>query len=117
MNTFQMLPYYSAFTTAPLYGIVNFEHHLNGLLSNKIPLFKKLNWNFLYGTNAFFATKNNSYADVFAGVENIFKVLRVDVVAASLNGQKINVDYRIGFGGSIGGSLNSSRFRGRNVGF
>jgi hypothetical protein len=117
MNTFQMLPYYSAFTTASLYGIVNFEHHLNGLLSNKIPLFKKLNWNFLYGTNAFYANKNNSYADVFAGVENIFKVLRVDIVGASLNGQKVNVDYRIGFGGSIGGSFNSSRFRGRNVGF
>ena len=117
MNTFQMLPYYSAFTTAPLYGIVNFEHHLNGLLSNKIPLLKKLNWNFLYGTNAFYANKNNSYADVFAGVENIFKVLRFDVVAATRNGQKLNFDYRFGFGGSIGGSLNSSRFRGRNVGF
>lgn len=117
MNTFQLLPYYSAYTTASLYGMVNFEHHLNGLFTNKIPLFKKLSWNFLYGTNAFYVNKNNNYEEVFAGLENIFKVLRFDVVAGTRNGQKLNVDYRIGFGGSIGGSLNSSRFRGRNVGF
>ena len=117
MNTFQLLPYYSTYTTAHVYGILNFEHHLNGLLSNKIPLFKKLNWTFLDGANAFYVDKNNNYTEVFAGVENIFKVLRFDVVAGTRNGQKINVDYRVGFGGSIGGSLNSSRFRGRNVGF
>lgn len=117
MSTFQLLPYYSAFTTAHLYGTLNFEHHLNGLLSNKIPLFKKLNWTFLDGANAFYVDKNNNYEEVFFGVENIFKVLRFDVVAATRNGQKINVDYRIGFGGSIGASLNSSRFRGRSVGF
>jgi hypothetical protein len=117
MNTFQLLPYYSAYTTAHLYGILNFEHHLNGLLSNKIPLFKKLNWTFLDGANAFYVDKNNNYAEVFAGVENILKVLRFDAVAGTRNGQKINIDYRIGLGGSIGGALNSSRFRGRGVGF
>ena len=117
MNTFQLLPYYSAYTTAHLYGILNFEHHLNGLLSNKIPLFKKLNWTFLDGANAFYVDKNNNYAEVFAGVENIFKVLRFDAVAGTRNGQKINIDYRIGLGGSIGGALNSSRFRGRGVVF
>ena len=117
MNTFQLLPYYSAFTTSPLYAIVNFEHHLNGLLSNKIPLFKKLNWHFLNGVNAFYVDRNNNYAEVFAGVENIFKILRFDVVAGSMNGQKINIGYRIGFGGSIGGSINSSRTGGRSTGF
>jgi hypothetical protein len=117
MSTFQLLPYYSAFTTSNLYGILNFEHHLNGLLSNKIPLFKKLNWSFLDGANAFYVDKNNNYEEVFVGVENIFKVLRFDVVAGTRNGEKINIDYRIGFGGSIGANLNSSRFRGRSVGF
>ncbi|MGI8581229.1 MAG: DUF5686 and carboxypeptidase regulatory-like domain-containing protein [Chitinophagaceae bacterium] len=116
MNTFQLLPYYSAYTTAPIFGILNFEHHLNGLLSNKIPLFKKLNWTFLNGANAFYVDNDNNYTELFVGVENIFKVLRFDVVAGTRNGQKINVDYRVGWGGSIGVSVNSSRFKGKNVG-
>ena len=116
MNTFQLLPYYSAYTTAGLYGILNFEHHLNGLITNKIPLFKKLNWNMLYGSNDFYVSNRNHYEEIFVGLENIFKVLRFDVVAASRNGQKASIDYRIGFGGLIGSSLNSSRFKGRGAG-
>jgi hypothetical protein len=111
MNTFQLLPYYSAFTTKPFYAIAHLEHHFNGLLTNKIPLFKKLNWNFLYGSNAFYAGSKNNYAEAFAGLENIFKVLRFDVVAGSRNGGKILVDFRLGFGGSIGGSMDRSRSR------
>jgi hypothetical protein len=45
MSTFQLLPYYSAYTTGSFFAIAHLEHHLNGLLTNKIPLFKKLNWN------------------------------------------------------------------------
>ncbi|MDQ6757535.1 MAG: DUF5686 and carboxypeptidase regulatory-like domain-containing protein [Bacteroidota bacterium] len=116
MNTFQLLPYYSAYTTANLYGMLNFEHHLNGLITNKIPLIKRLNWNMLYGSNDFYINNTNHYEEVFVGLENIFKVLRFDVVAASRNGQKFLIDYRIGFGGIIGSSLNSSRFRGRGAG-
>ena len=117
MNTFQLLPYFSAITDAPLYGTLNFEHHLNGLLTNRIPLFKRLNWNMLYGTNDFYVNNTNHYEEIFLGLENIFKVLRFDVVAGSRNGQKAMIDYRVGFGGTIGSSLNSSRFRGRAVGF
>lgn len=117
LNTFQLLPYYSAFTTGKLYGIVNFEHHFNGLITNKIPLFKKLNWNLVDGTNAYYVNKNNSYAEIFVGLENIFKVLRFDVVGGSRNGQKAILDYRVGLGGSIGSTLNSQRFKGKSVGF
>ncbi|HUS03723.1 MAG TPA: DUF5686 family protein, partial [Chitinophagaceae bacterium] len=117
MNTFQLLPYYSAFTISHLYSILNFEHHLNGLLSNKLPLFKRLSWTFVNGANAFYINKNDNYLEVFAGVENIFKLFRIDVVAGSRNGQKINVDYRIGLGGSIGSAVNTSVSRSNNVAF
>ncbi len=117
LNTYQLLPYYSAYTTNNLYGTVNFEHHFNGLITNKIPLFKRLNWNLVDGTNAFYVNANNNYAEIFAGLENIFKIFRVDVVAGSRNGQKAVIDYRVGLGGTIGSHLNSSRFRGRSAGF
>jgi hypothetical protein len=54
---------------------------------------------------------------VFAGLENIFKVWRFDFVGGSRNGGKVTFDYRVGFGGIIGNSVNSSRLRGRAVGF
>ncbi|MEJ7675428.1 MAG: DUF5686 and carboxypeptidase regulatory-like domain-containing protein [Chitinophagaceae bacterium] len=57
MNTFQLLPYYSAFTTASVYGILHFEHHYNGLVTNKIPLFKRLNWHIVDGVNAFYVNE------------------------------------------------------------
>jgi hypothetical protein len=112
LNTFQLLPYYSAATTASLYGIVNFEHHLNGLLTNKLPLFKKLNWNLVDGVNAFYVNKDSHYTELFIGLENIFKVARVDFVAGFLNNQKAVFDVRIGFGGIIGGAM-SNRTRSR----
>lgn len=117
LNTFQLLPYFSAYTTDPLYGILYFEHHLNGLLTNRIPLFKRLNWHLVEGTNAFYVNRNNNYAEVFLGLENIFKVLRFDIVAGSRNGEKAMIDFRVGIGGSLGSSFISSRFKGRNAGF
>ncbi len=116
MNTFQLLPYYSAYTTAPLYGILNFEHHYNGFITSRIPLFKKLNWHLLDGANAFYIDNKNNYAEFFIGLENIFKVLRFDVVAGSRNGEKPNIDFRVGFGGIIGSTLNSQRFKGKGIG-
>ncbi|HUS03576.1 MAG TPA: DUF5686 and carboxypeptidase regulatory-like domain-containing protein [Chitinophagaceae bacterium] len=117
MNTFQLLPYYSAYTISHFYSLLNFEHHLNGLLSNKLPLFKRLSWTFVNGANAFYIDKNDNYVEIFAGVENIFKLFRIDVVAGSRNGQKINVDYRIGLGGSIGSAVNTTVSRSNNVAF
>ncbi|CAN5233913.1 DUF5686 and carboxypeptidase regulatory-like domain-containing protein [soil metagenome] len=109
MATYQVLPVYSAATTAPFFSMLFFEHHFNGLLTNKIPLFKKLNWNLLDGVNAFYVNKNDHYLEVFAGLENIFKVLRADLVAGFRNNNKAEIHVRLGFGGVIGGGVNRGR--------
>src|SRR5690606_39515031 len=57
------------------------EHHFNGLLTNKIPLLNQLKWNLVAGANAFYVNSDNNYVEVFAGLENIFKLIRVDVIA------------------------------------
>ncbi len=105
LNSFQLAPYYENSTTAAFYAVGHLEHHFNGFLTNKIPLFKKLNWHLVGGANGFLVNSNNNYVEVFAGIENILKIARVDVVASYLNGNKGQVGVRIGFGGLLGGSI------------
>jgi hypothetical protein len=109
VNSFQLAKYYANSTTASFYGIAHLEHHFNGLLTNKIPLFKKLNWNLVAGANTFYVNRNNNYVEVFAGLENILKIFRVDVIYAYENGKRGHTGIRIGTGGLIGGSVRRNR--------
>lgn len=109
VNSFQLASYYANSTAEKLFMFGHLEHHFNGLLTNKIPFFKKLNWNLVGGGNAFYVNKNNNYAEVFVGLENIFKLFRVDFVAGYANGQKALTGIRIGLGGIIGGSVRMDR--------
>ena len=110
VQTFQLARYYMFSNTSSFYAELHFEHHLNGLLTNKVPLLKKLNWHLVDGTNALYINPNRKYAEVFAGLENIFKLLRFDVVAGFQNGFKPVYTYRIGFDGLLGSAINSRRF-------
>ncbi len=79
LNSFQLAPYYQNATTASLYGVGHIEHHFNGMLTNKVPLLRNLQWNLVVGSNAFYVNQENNYVEIFAGIENIFKLFRVDV--------------------------------------
>jgi hypothetical protein len=46
----------------------------------------------------------NNYFEWHAGLENIFRILRVDVVTAYQSGQPTRTDFRVGSTISIGGS-------------
>ncbi len=105
LNSFQLAPYYANSTIAAFYAVGNIEHHFNGLLTNKIPVFRKLNWQLVAGSNAFYVNTQNNYVEAFAGLENIFKLFRVDVIASYLNGKTGQVGVRVGFGGLFGGSI------------
>jgi hypothetical protein len=105
MNGFQLAPYYANSTTASFYATGHVEEHFNGMLTNKIPLFRKLNWYLVAGANAFYVNSNNNYTEIFGGLENIFKLFRVDFVASYLNGHYNQTGVRIGFGGILGSGL------------
>jgi hypothetical protein len=107
VNCFQLARYYANSTKEKFYSFGHLEHHFNGMITNKVPLLRQLNWNLVAGSNAFYVNKNNNYAEVFAGIENIFKIFRVDFVAGYSNGVKGLTGIRIGTGGVIGGGIST----------
>ncbi len=80
------------------YLTASITHHFNGLILNKIPLIRKLKWRELIQANAVYGTiseKNKNeylfpatlntlnskpYIEAGVGIENIFKVFRVDLI-------------------------------------
>ena len=109
VNSFQLAKYYEHSTTESVYAIAHLEHHFNGLLTNKIPFFKKLNWNLVAGANTFYVNSKSNYIEAFVGLENILKIFRVDVVAAYENGKRGHTGLRIGTGGLLGGNIQRNR--------
>lgn len=80
LNSFQLMPYYQFSNTARFNASAHIEYHLNGFISNKIPGFKKLNWFIVTGVNLLHIDQATGYQEYFIGLENIFKVIRVDFV-------------------------------------
>ncbi len=113
VSSFQLAKYYEHSTTASFFSLANLEHHFNGMFTNKIPLFKRLNWNLVAGANAFYVNEDNNYAEFFVGLENIFKTLRLDFVAAYENGRKGVTGFKLGAGGLLGGGLSGGGSGGR----
>lgn len=80
LSSFQLAPYYKYSNTSRFTVAAHAEYHLNGLISNKIPGFKKLNWFFVTGVNALHINKGSDYYELLFGIENILKIIRMDFV-------------------------------------
>jgi hypothetical protein len=96
-GTFNLLDYYE-FVSDTWVG-VNFEHRLQGLILDKVPLINKLKWRIVYNAKAVVGTFNDKHSSVMllptytkklsltkpyieagVGIENIFKFIRIDAV-------------------------------------
>ena len=94
-SAFNMMNYYEF--VSDKYVKVYYTHHFNGYLFNKVPLFRKLKWRevaFVTGLVGGMDQKNKDYSvfpegmytlskpyfEAGAGIENIFRVIRVDAV-------------------------------------
>lgn len=95
LNSFQFLPIYQFSNTEKFYSLAHIEHNFKGLLTNKIPGIRKLNFYLVAGGNGFYH-RNANYFEVFAGVDNILKQFRVDFVQSFLNGKSWQNGIRIG---------------------
>lgn len=101
LTTFQLPQYYQFSNANRLYAALFTEHHFNGFLTNKIPGFRKLNWNLVAGARGLWL-QHQTYYEWNIGIENILRVFRFDVVTGHLNGSRTGTEFRIGSRVSIG---------------
>ena len=78
LSAFRGLPYYEASTTA-YHAEGHVEQHFRGLILNKIPLIKKLKWHTVAGFHYLYQPDHGHFYEATVGIENIFRVIRVDV--------------------------------------
>lgn len=105
LNSFQLANYYEL-SHNRTYGKIHAEWHLNGFISNKIPVIKKLNWHFVLANNTIFHSPTDYYTETSFGMENIgyniYRFGRVDFVFGynSMLQSKYS-GIRIGFSGIL----------------
>jgi len=95
MDAFQLPEIYRFSNRASFYTAVFAEHHFNGFLTNKIPWFKKLNWYLVAGGRALWFDQT-TYTEWNIGLENIFKIFRVDLVYGMLDNRLVSPEIRFG---------------------
>jgi hypothetical protein len=105
LESFQFAPYYLFSNKETLYGEAHIEYHLNGLLSNKIPLLRQARFYLLFGGNVFYAGQHHYYTETFVGIDNIgwklFRILRIDFVQSwdSNMGRNSGIRFGLNFRG------------------
>lgn len=106
LNAYQLLPYYT-YSTNEWYLQGHLEHHFQGLIMNHIPLIRKLKLQEVAGVH-YLQTPDLQYAEISFGIEHIFKLIRLDYVAAYSNRQHFTSGFVIGLTMGIGGVITVS---------
>ena len=101
LNNFQLMRTYQYSTTENFFSVGHVEYHLNGLLTNKIPYFRELNWFLVLGTNALYTNDNKQYYEYFISFENILKFLRIDFIRTYEPDAKNRTGIRLAFSGLL----------------
>ncbi|MEM6642432.1 MAG: DUF5686 and carboxypeptidase regulatory-like domain-containing protein [Bacteroidota bacterium] len=94
---FELLPFYQ-FSTQESFLEAHYEHHFNEFIFNKIPLIKKLNLQAVAAANYLTTPTVGHYIEVGAGIEHIFKFMRLDYYWAYRDGDFFGRGLRIGVG-------------------
>ncbi|TCZ73858.1 DUF5686 and carboxypeptidase regulatory-like domain-containing protein [Flaviaesturariibacter aridisoli] len=100
---FQLVtPYYFS-NASKFYTALFFEHHFNGLLTNKIPVIRNLKWNLVAGANALHYAPGRTYFEPFVGLENILRIFRFDYIMGFEDNGIRRHDFRLGFSSGLFG--------------
>ncbi len=94
---FELLPFYE-FSTTNSFFEGHYEHHFNEFIFNKIPLVRKLNLQAVASLNFLTTETIGNYVEIGAGIEHIFKFMRVDYYWAFRDGDFFARGFRLGVG-------------------
>jgi hypothetical protein len=95
LSSYQLLDYYE-YSTNKNYLELGAEHHFNGFIFNKLPLIRKTKWKAVGGVRYLTTEFKTNYFEVSAGIENIFKLIRIDFVAGYESGRNVRTGIVIG---------------------
>ena len=96
IKQFSSLPYYH-YSTSESFIELHFEHSFDGALLSKINFIRPYKVHSLVGFNSLHLKDRRAFIELFFGLDNIFKVLRLEFVAGIDNFQAIRPAMRIGF--------------------
>ncbi|MDO4727403.1 MAG: DUF5686 and carboxypeptidase regulatory-like domain-containing protein [Bacteroidota bacterium] len=81
LDSYHLLPYYDR-STNDSFVELHAEYHLDGYLTNRIPLFNKLKWNLVAGYHLLSTPNIKPYQEFSIGLDNIgygiYRFLRID---------------------------------------
>lgn len=96
-----LLPYYYA-ATENYFAAAHIQWHTEGFLFRQLPLFKQLKLEPVFSANYLYTDELNHYLEIAAGVEHLFKIIRVDIAYTPYtfenNYPAENIKVLIGFG-------------------
>ncbi|MBK9283504.1 MAG: carboxypeptidase-like regulatory domain-containing protein [Sphingobacteriaceae bacterium] len=96
LGSYRLLPYYS-FSSSEWFFEVHAEHHFNGFIINKIPVFKRLKIQEVAGVHFLANEKLPQYIEANFGIEKLFRFIRVEYVLGFEPQQKVRNGILVGF--------------------
>jgi hypothetical protein len=100
LSSFRLLPYYT-YSADKWFTEAHAEHHFNGFIINKIPMIKKLKVQEVIGGHLLMNNKLSQYYELNFGLENIFRIMRVDYVLGYGIGNKVKSGFTIGISAKL----------------
>ena len=94
---FQLLDYYK-YSSKQKYIEAHYEHHFNGFILNKFPLIRNLKLQEVFTFNYLKTPTSPNYIEIGAGIEHVFKILRIDFFTSFENGNQMRNGIVIGLG-------------------
>jgi hypothetical protein len=95
-----LAPYYLYSHDASSFAELHLSYYLKGFLTNKIPLFNRLQWYLVTGVNALYIKEDQHYTEAFVGVDNLgwglVRFLRIDYVQSRDAQNHVNSGIRFG---------------------